>query len=267
MCHDVLLSAMELIRNNCTSEHFLECRYQRNKRGWHRCDHDPRGVMLRNLPEGHAGRDTGRADCHVNSNMSKRSGDPAWRDYWQQTDLWWIARTPSLTPTPPAESCQLLCIWRRARCILLLHKIENIKVKKYEKRGSGFKMHRSTLLANRQARPISPTQAFISRRQLCRQMTILLDTIVPSILVLVRYERKLIHPPSHSSNSICFGSNLKCIVGSIFALLETWKCCLRMPRRPHFVAIFIKALIKGHLNSRAGSLSGRHYALPSALGI
>ncbi len=43
MCHDVLLSAMELIRNNCTSEHFLECRYQRNKRGWHRCDHDPRG--------------------------------------------------------------------------------------------------------------------------------------------------------------------------------------------------------------------------------
>lgn len=33
MCHDVLLSALELIRNNCTNEHFLECRYQRNKRG------------------------------------------------------------------------------------------------------------------------------------------------------------------------------------------------------------------------------------------
>lgn len=160
-------------------------------------------VMLRNLPEGHAGRHTGRADCHVNSNMSKRSCDPAWRDLLaadQSADG--LPALPPFTPTPPAESCQLLCIWRRARCILLLHKIKNIKVKKYEKEGKRFQNASGVCCwPTGRPEPSRQTQAFICRTQLCRQMTIFARYHCALNFSLSAIWAKIITPPSHSSNS------------------------------------------------------------------
>lgn len=183
---------------------------------------------------------------------------------------WWIARIPPFTPTPPAESSQLLCIWRLAWCILLLHKIENIKAKKYEKEGKCFQNASGVRCwpAGR-PEPSRQTQAFICRTELCRQMTIFARYHCALNFSLSAIWAKIITPPSHSSNSN--GSALVPILSlssEVFRPVRKLKNgLLENASQAKFVAIFIKALIIGHLNSRAGSLSSRHYALPSALGI
>lgn len=125
----------------------------------------------------------------------------------------------------------------------------------------------STSLANRQARIISPNIGFYLRR-LCRQMTVFARYHCALNFSLSAIWAKIITPPSHSSNGN--GSALVSILSSsseVFRPVRNLKnVLLENASQAKFVAIFIKALIIGHLNSRADSLSVRHYALPSAFG-